>query len=339
MENRKFGRNADHRVAMLRNLATSLIVNGKIETTEMKAMDLRSVVDELITTAKRNDLHARRQVAAYLRDVVADKKTGQTALQKLFDEIAPKYADRNGGYTRVMKTSVRRGDAAPMATIELVQKTGEHLLPFLIMFDIDKLRESAIKDRVPIMQESGILYCKEFIKEKKIKSILEIGTAVGYWSICMASIDNGIQITTIEYDEDRYKQAINNVKLSNKEAQINCIHLDAKDYVPNQMFDLIFLDGPKAQHKNYFNQFISYLNPNGYIIVDNMSFHGHVENRENLSHRRGLQKMVNKIAKFQDWIINHPDYVTMEQDIADGVLVIWRKYPEVIRYDMITKGE
>ena len=73
--------------------------------------------------------------------------------------------------------------------------------------------------------------------------------------------------------------------------------------------------------------------------MDNMSFHGHVENRENLSHRRGLQKMVNKIAKFQDWIINHPDYVTMEQDIADGVLVIWRKYPEVIRYDMITKGE
>lgn len=120
MENRKFGRNADHRVAMLRNLATSLIVNGKIETTEMKAMDLRSVVDELITIAKRNDLHARRQVAAYLRDVVADKKTGQTVLQKLFDEIAPKYADRNGGYTRVMKTSVRRGDAAPMATIELV---------------------------------------------------------------------------------------------------------------------------------------------------------------------------------------------------------------------------
>jgi len=207
------------------------------------------------------------------------------------------------------------------------------------MFDIDKLRESAIKDRVPIMQESGILYCKEFIKEKNIKSILEIGTAVGYWSICMASIDKEIHITTIEYDENRYNQAIQNTKLSNTENQITCIHLDAKDYIPTHMFDLIFLDGPKAQHKNYFNQFISYLNPNGYIIVDNMSFHGHVENRVNLSHRRGLQKMVNKIAKFQDWIINHPDYVTMEQDIADGVLVIWRKYPEVIRYDMITKGE
>ena len=120
MENRKFGRTADHRKAMLRNLATSLIVSGKIETTEMKAMDLRSVVDELITIAKKGDLHSRRQAAAFVRDVIADKKTGQTALQKLFDEIAPKYADRKGGYTRDLKTSVRRGDAAPMETIELV---------------------------------------------------------------------------------------------------------------------------------------------------------------------------------------------------------------------------
>lgn len=195
------------------------------------------------------------------------------------------------------------------------------------MFDLDKLRESALKDKVPIMQESGILYCKEFIKEKGLLSILEIGTAVAYWSLCMSYVDDKIEITTIEYSEERYIQAVNNVRLANKEKQISCIHSDAKDYLPNKKFDLIFLDGPKAQHKNYFNQFIPFLNPNGYIIVDNMGFHGHVENRSNLSHRRGLQKMVNKIAKFHDWIINHPDYVTMEQDIADGILVIWRKYP------------
>jgi large subunit ribosomal protein L17 len=120
MQNRKFGRTADHRKALLRNLATSLIVHEKIETTEMKAMDLRSVVDELITIAKRNDLHARRQVLAFVKDVVADKATGKTAVQKLFDDIAPKYADRKGGYTRVIKTHTRRGDAAAMATIELV---------------------------------------------------------------------------------------------------------------------------------------------------------------------------------------------------------------------------
>ena len=120
MWNRKLGRTADHRKAMLRNMATSLILNGKMETTEMKAKDLRSVVDELITLAKRGDLHARRQAAAYIRNVVADEKTGETVLKKLFDEIGPKYADRNGGYTRVLKTGFRRGDSAPMAIIELV---------------------------------------------------------------------------------------------------------------------------------------------------------------------------------------------------------------------------
>lgn len=120
MWNRKFGRNADHRKAMLRNLATSVILYGKVETTEAKAKDMRSVVDELITLGKRGDLHARRQAAAYIRNVVADEAKSQTVLQKLFDEVAPKYADRNGGYTRVVKTGIRKGDAAPMAYIELV---------------------------------------------------------------------------------------------------------------------------------------------------------------------------------------------------------------------------
>ena len=120
MWNRKFGRNAYHRKAMLRNLATSVIMYGKVETTYAKAMDMRSVVDELITLGKRGDLSARRQAAAFIRNVVADEKTQQTVLQKLFSDVAPKYADRNGGYTRVVKTGVRKGDAAPMAYIELV---------------------------------------------------------------------------------------------------------------------------------------------------------------------------------------------------------------------------
>ena len=85
MWNRKFGRNADHRKAMLRNLATSVIMYGKVETTEAKAKDMRSVVDELITLGKKGDLAARRQAAAFVRNVVADEKTGQTVLKKLFE--------------------------------------------------------------------------------------------------------------------------------------------------------------------------------------------------------------------------------------------------------------
>ncbi len=118
MWNRRLGRTADHRVALLKTMATDLILKGKIETTEMKAKELRSVVDHLITVAKKNDLASRRQAASYLRNVTT--KDGKTAVQVLFDEVAPKYKDRNGGYTRVIKTGIRRGDAAPMATIELV---------------------------------------------------------------------------------------------------------------------------------------------------------------------------------------------------------------------------
>ncbi len=118
MWNRRLGRTADHRVALLRNMATDLILKGKIETTEMKAKELRSVVDHLITVAKKDDLAARRQVAAYLRD--AETKDGKTALQVLFEEVAPRNQDRHGGYPRVAQTYLRRGDAAPMATIELV---------------------------------------------------------------------------------------------------------------------------------------------------------------------------------------------------------------------------
>ena len=119
MRNRKLGRKADHRKALLRNLATSLIVHKKITTTKHKALELRSVADELITLGKKGDLHARRQAAQILFNV-KDEKTGKTALQILFDDLAPQYADRSGGYTRVTKTVQRVGDAAEMAEIEFV---------------------------------------------------------------------------------------------------------------------------------------------------------------------------------------------------------------------------
>ncbi len=116
--NRKLGRVSSHRKAMLRNLATDVIMHGKIETTVTRAKEVRSIVDELITLGKRGDLHARRQAAQVLQDVV-DPKTGKTAVQVLFDDVAPKYANKNGGYTRVLKTYNRKGDNAPMAVIGL----------------------------------------------------------------------------------------------------------------------------------------------------------------------------------------------------------------------------
>ncbi len=118
MHNRKLGRKSDHRRALLRNMATEVILRGKITTTEMKAKELRSVVDGLIQTAKVDTVHNRRLVAAYIRNVT--NKEGKTALKVLFEDVAPRYKDRNGGYTRVTKLGYRRGDSASIATIELV---------------------------------------------------------------------------------------------------------------------------------------------------------------------------------------------------------------------------
>ncbi|MCD7839076.1 MAG: 50S ribosomal protein L17 [Erysipelotrichaceae bacterium] len=118
-KNRKLGRVSSHRKAMLRNLATDVIMYGQIQTTATRAKEVRSVVEDLISLGKRGDLHARRQAAAILQDVV-DPETGKTAVQKLFDDVAPKYADKNGGYTRILKTYNRKGDNAPMAVITLL---------------------------------------------------------------------------------------------------------------------------------------------------------------------------------------------------------------------------
>lgn len=109
---RKLGRRTDHRDAMLRNQVTSLLKNGKITTTLTRAKETKRMAEKMITLAKRGDLHARRQVLAYVYD--------ETVVKNLFDEVAPKYAERNGGYTRVLKMGPRKGDAAEMAILELV---------------------------------------------------------------------------------------------------------------------------------------------------------------------------------------------------------------------------
>jgi len=109
---RKLGRTSSHRAALLKNLSVALIENGKIETTLVKAKELRSFAEKLITTARAGDANAHRSVFAVLQNKEATKT--------LVNEVAPKYADRNGGYTRIIKTRIRRGDATPMATIELV---------------------------------------------------------------------------------------------------------------------------------------------------------------------------------------------------------------------------
>ena len=109
---RKLGRTSDHRTAMLRAMVTYLLENGRIETTVTRAKEVRSMAEKYITLAKDNTLHARRQAMAFI--------TKEDVVSKLFSEIAPKYAEVNGGYCRIIKTGPRRGDAAEMVIIELI---------------------------------------------------------------------------------------------------------------------------------------------------------------------------------------------------------------------------
>ena len=109
---RKLGRPSAHRKSMLRNLVTDLFREGRIQTTDCRAKEARREAEKLITLAKRGDLHARRQALAFIFD--------ESVVTKLFDEIAPKYEDRNGGYTRIVKIGQRKGDAAMEVLIELV---------------------------------------------------------------------------------------------------------------------------------------------------------------------------------------------------------------------------
>ena len=109
---RKLGRTSDHRKAMLRAMVTFLMENGKIETTVTRAKEVRSMAEKMITVAKKGDLHSKRQVYSYI--------TKETVAKKVIDELAPKYKETNGGYTRIIKTGPRCGDAAEMAIIELI---------------------------------------------------------------------------------------------------------------------------------------------------------------------------------------------------------------------------
>ena len=128
MTYRKLGRTSSQRKAMLRDLTTDVIINGRIETTVSRAKEIRKFVERMITLGKKGDLAARRRAASFLRNEIADARIDEendeviieSVLDRLFDDYASRYAERNGGYTRIIKKGPRRGDAAEMVIIELV---------------------------------------------------------------------------------------------------------------------------------------------------------------------------------------------------------------------------
>ncbi len=190
---------------------------------------------------------------------------------------------------------------------------------------IKEIKEYAIENKVPIMNQEGIDFLTTFIIKYQIKNILEIGTAIGYSSIMMTLCGPNIKVTTIERDEQRYLEAVKNIKRLNLEDRITLIFNDALNTKINDKYDLIFIDAAKAQNIKFFELFERNLNEGGYIITDNMYFHGLVNKNEKEIKSRNVRGIVKKIKDYITFLKNNEDYNTTIYDIGDGIAVSEKK--------------
>lgn len=185
---------------------------------------------------------------------------------------------------------------------------------------ISDMERFAKKENVPIMQKESLDYLISFIKQHDIKSVLEVGTAIGYSTILIKEVVNNI--TSIERDEERYNIAVKNVELSNLN-NITLIKGDALDITITDKFDLIFIDAAKGKNKEFLDKFKSNLNENGYIIIDNMDFHGLVGKSMTIEKRR-LRNLVKKIENFIKYMEEQTEFKVTKIDKGDGLYLLER---------------
>lgn len=185
---------------------------------------------------------------------------------------------------------------------------------------LSEIEEYAKEKRIPIMMKDGIEFLCNYIKEHKIKRILEIGSAIGYSAIKMALVDKDIKIVTIERDKERYDEAIKNINYFNLNEQIEIINVDAMDVSVDGMYDLIFIDASKGHNIDFFEKYQNNLNKNGVIITDNLSFHGLVED-ECLIETKNQRGIVRKIKMFIDYLDNNKEFVTEYVAVGDRISI------------------
>ena len=192
---------------------------------------------------------------------------------------------------------------------------------------IDKIKsieKYAKENNVPIMLPDGIEYLTRFIKDNNIKSVLEIGTAIGYSAIKMALVNDDIKVTTIERDKERYNIAISNISNFNLDNRINVIYGDAMDVEVEGLYDLIFIDASKGHSIDFFNKYSKNLAKDGVIITDNLSFHGLVED-ESLAITKNQKGLVKRIKKFIEFLDNNSEYETTYVSVGDRISISRRR--------------
>ncbi|MBO5183132.1 MAG: O-methyltransferase [Bacilli bacterium] len=180
------------------------------------------------------------------------------------------------------------------------------------------IEQYAHDNKIPIMLPDGIEFLTNYIKENKIKTILEIGSAIGYSAIKMALVDKDIKITTIERDEKRYKEAIKNINKMELNDQIEILLEDALEFETKKTFDLIFIDAAKAQYIKFFEKYKKNLNQNGTIISDNLEFHGLVKNQDSITNKNTKQ-LVKKIQNYIIYLKENKEFETKFISIGDGI--------------------
>ena len=180
-------------------------------------------------------------------------------------------------------------------------------------------------NNVPIIELDSIKFIMKYIKMNNVKSVLEIGTAIGYSAILMANATSEVEITTIERDEKRYREAVKNVNACGLDKRIDIVYNDALEVnLAGHSYDLIFIDAAKGGYIKYFEKFCNYLNPGGVIITDNLKFHGLVNNKGTIK-SKNLRGIVDKIEKYIEFLNQNKDYITKFYDIGDGLSVSFRK--------------
>ena len=188
------------------------------------------------------------------------------------------------------------------------------------MNEISDIKSFAKKAYLPIIQDGGLAFMCNYIKEHDVKKILEIGTAIGYSAINFSRVKPDVHVTTIEYDLDRHIQAKQNVSDCGLEKQITLVYGDALEWYTDEKFDLIFIDAAKAQYIHFFEKYKENLTPDGVIMTDNLKFHGMV-NDLNLTHNYSTKKLVKKIIKYIDFLKENTEFHTDFYDDGDGISV------------------
>lgn len=190
-----------------------------------------------------------------------------------------------------------------------------------------EMEQYAIDNNVPIIEKKSIAFIMKYIKSHEIKNILEIGSAIGYSAILMASSTQEAQVTTIERDEVRYMECLKNVKKCGMEKKINVVFQDALELNLSEelKYDLIFIDAAKGQYTKFFEKYKHFLSANGTIITDNINFHGYVGSSSKLD-KGNLKSLVEKIEGYITFLKENQEFDTKFYDIGDGLSVsTWKK--------------